>query len=61
MPLEKHQNMIDNGRAMIYLAFFVKFRRRNRLPTKPKASDNTFKINSLRPHQDCVSIRIGCD
>jgi hypothetical protein len=61
MPLEKHQNMIDNGRAMMYLAFSVKFRRRNKLPTKPKASDNAFRINSLRPNQDCVLKRIGCD
>jgi hypothetical protein len=48
IPVAKYQDMIDNGRAMIYLTFLVKFRRRNKFPIKPKVNENAFKINSLR-------------
>jgi hypothetical protein len=48
MPVAKYQNIMDNGRAMMYLTFSVKLRSRNKLPMKPKVSDNAFRINSLR-------------
>ena len=47
IPVARNQNMIDIGRAMMYLTCFVKFIRRKKLPTKPHAKETAFKAISL--------------
>lgn len=47
IPVARYQNMIDNGRAMIYRMRLVKFNSKAKLPRKPHANDIAFRMTSL--------------